>query len=123
MNDWNNIRYFIQGEFDSPDKPGSGELMQEKFVQNLDELRSQCGFPFYITSGYRTLEHNQEVGGTTNSAHQRGWAADISVSSNRQRFTLVNLALAMGITRIGIGNTFIHLDLDPASPPNVIWTY
>jgi len=31
--------------------------------------------------------------------------------------------LEVGFTRIGIGNTFIHVDIDKDKSQNVIWTY
>ena len=34
-------------------------------------------------------------------------------------FTLVEV----GFTRIGVGNTFIHVDIDENKSSNVIWTY
>lgn len=33
-----------------------------------------------VTSGYRSPEHNREIGGATNSAHMYGYAADMQVS-------------------------------------------
>jgi uncharacterized protein YcbK (DUF882 family) len=123
MSWWNGIKYFKSSEFDSPDKFDSGKLMRREFVQILDNLRAHCSFPFHITSGYRTREHNIEEGGTNNSAHLRGWAADILVIGNRNRFTLLRGAFTFGISRIGVGKNFIHLDTDPSLPPNTIWTY
>jgi hypothetical protein len=31
--------------------------MKEEFIHMLDELRERCGFPFTITSGYRSTQH------------------------------------------------------------------
>jgi hypothetical protein len=63
------------------------------------------------------------VGGGENSAHLRGTAADIKCLYAADRYLLVMLALEAGFTRIGIGEDFIHLDVDTTLPQNVIWVY
>ncbi len=68
------MRYFKLEEFDSPDKPGSGELMSKMLLEMLDELRGNCGFPLKINSGVRTEERNEAVGGAVNSSHLKGQA-------------------------------------------------
>lgn len=45
----------------------------------LEPLRLELGMPVYISSGYRCPELNREVGGTPDSQHTRGEAADIYV--------------------------------------------
>ena len=58
------MRYFNYHEFDSPDAIGSGEhMMDDDFLQMLDRARHLAGVPFRINSGYRTKEHNKQVGG------------------------------------------------------------
>ena len=116
-------KHFSPDEFDSPDQPGSGRQMDLGFIRLLDQCRDSCGFPFRITSGYRTPEHNAEVGGKSESAHTKGRAADIAVITGSQRFTVIRVALGLGFRRIGIGSNFIHLDTDSDLPQGVIWTY
>lgn len=43
----------------------------------LDNLRDGWGRPIIVTSGYRCKELNAAVGGTRNSQHLKGQAADI----------------------------------------------
>lgn len=43
----------------------------------LDKLRDGWGRPIIVTSGYRCKELNAAVGGTRNSQHLKGQAADI----------------------------------------------
>lgn len=43
----------------------------------LDNLRGEWGRPIIVTSGYRCKELNAAVGGTHNSQHLKGQAADI----------------------------------------------
>lgn len=123
MMTWNEIKYFKPHEFDSPDAPGSGSHMDLSFVHKLDKIRSALGKPMRINSGYRTFNHNKKVGGVPDSAHTRGLAADIALTSSGMRYALVQLALSVGITRIGIGNTLVHLDMDTTLPDQVIWVY
>lgn len=118
------FRYFTWSEFDSPDAPGSGErFMNPDFIRRLDRIRAAVGFPLLITSGYRTAAHNARVGGRANSAHLRGHAADIRALTDGQKRAIAQAAIAEGITRIGWGRTFIHLDVDPTLPQRVVWGY
>lgn len=117
------MTYFKSSEFDSPDKPGSGELMKFDLLQKLNRARGFAGIPFVITSGYRTPEHNAKVGGVPGSSHCKGLAVDIACNTSAARFQIVNSLMMAGFNRIGIGNTFIHVDCDPEKAPGVIWTY
>lgn len=117
------MRYFDISEFDSPDEPGSGQYMDDEFLEMLDKARHLAGIPFVINSGYRTRAHNRAVGGLKNSAHLDGFAADIRVKTSRERIYIVGALLEAGFNRIGIANTFIHVDNDPTKPEEVMWTY
>lgn len=120
---WNEIKHFKSQEFDSPDKPGSGEHMVEGIVRLLDEIREGRQAPVIINSGYRTIVHNREVGGKESSSHLYGYAADLSALGSRNRYHLLRLAFHVGITRIGIARSFLHLDTDPEKPQDVAWLY
>ena len=117
------MRYFKYEEFDSPDEPGSGHYMDATFLSMLDELREEVNMPVVINSGYRTISHNKNVGGKNGSSHLKGLAVDISCSSSRDRSIIVAAALQLGISRIGIGKNFIHIDVDYTKSQNVIWLY
>jgi uncharacterized protein YcbK (DUF882 family) len=117
------MRYFNLSEFDSPDKIGSGDLMDEMFLEMLDETRHQAGIPFQITSGYRTNQHNALVGGSNGSSHTKGLAADIRCKGSLERFKIITSALEVGFTRIGVSGNFIHIDSSRDKIQNVIWTY
>ena len=114
-------KYFKLSEFDSPDRPGTGELMEHEVVEALDVARDIAGFPFIITSGFRTVQHNKAVGGSPKSSHLLGWAADIKVVSSRKRFLMIEALLDSGFHRLGLGKDFIHVDMDPEKDPNVMW--
>ena len=117
------MKWFNYSEFDSPDDPGSGNNMDQDFLEMLDEARSRAGVPFMITSGFRTEEHNASVGGKRDSAHLQGCAADIVACTSRDRFLIVTALLEAGFDRIGIGEDFVHVDSSWDKPSNVVWTY
>ena len=54
----------------------------------LDPLRERYGYPIYVSSGYRSPRLNKAVGGAKTSQHVSGEAADIYVSSARDRAQL-----------------------------------
>lgn len=117
------MKYFKFNEFDSPDQPGSGYLMDPSFLQLLDKIRESAGIPFIINSGYRTPRHNEEEGGKSNSAHLRGLAVDIRAVSGIAKFKIMQAAIFCGVNRIGIGKHFIHIDIDTTLPNPTIWLY
>ena len=53
-------------------------IIDKRLVDLLDAIRERLGVPVTINSGYRCLEHNEEVGGVSNSQHIEGTAADIT---------------------------------------------
>ena len=122
------LKYFKLSEFDCPFEEGSGSKMNYTFLEKLDQARGLAGIPFKITSGYRTKEYNEDLikrgyKASRNSSHLKGLAADISVKDSKSRFIVFNSLLLAGFTRIGIADTFIHVDLDTDKTQNVIWTY
>jgi len=117
------MKYFNYEEFDSPDVQGSGQLMDPKILDMIDEAREKYGKPIHVTSGFRTIKHNQSVGGVETSSHLKGLAIDVACVSSRERFELMNVLLEVGFNRIGVGSTFIHVDIDKDKSQNVIWTY
>lgn len=97
--------------------------MDENFLAKLDEARELAGIPFVINSAYRSPEHNKRVGGKANSSHLKGLAVDISINDSRTRFIVLDALIRVGFTRIGIADTFIHVDLSVDKVQKVIWTY
>lgn len=118
------FKYFAWSEFDSPDHPGSGQLhMNAAFVQKLDAIREEVGFPLIVTSGYRTPEHNAKVGGVADSSHTKGVAVDLAAPTEAAKHAIAAAAIRQGISRIGWGRTFIHLDVDPQKTQGITWGY
>ena len=118
------LKYFKLSEFDSPDELGSGSKMDKKFLEKLDYARHNAGIPFKINSGYRTAYHNDKVlGARIGSSHKKGIAADIGYNGSRDRYIIVKSLMEVGITRIGIGKSFVHCDVDKQKDQDVIWLY
>lgn len=123
------MKYFNYSEFDSPDVQGSGQMMDKTLLEMLDDVRDKFDKPIHITSGYRTPQHNEAVGGVKNSSHLKGLAIDLSDNnkglpiSSKNRFDLINCLLDVGFSRIGVAKTFIHADTDPDKAQGVMWTY
>ena len=116
-------KYFNRQEF-ACQYTGKNEIKDE-FIERLDELREACGFPFVITSGYRSPEHPIEAKKTKSGTHAQGIAADIKVNNGLQRFKIVEKAIELGFTGIGVASSFIHVDIrnPDDTTPYVMWTY
>lgn len=97
--------------------------MNIDFLLKLDKAREISGIPFVINSAFRTPEHNKKVGGSKNSSHLKGLAVDIRAKDSTTRFNIISSLLAVGFNRIGIADTFIHVDDDKDKDQNVAWTY
>jgi uncharacterized protein YcbK (DUF882 family) len=92
-------------------KDGSNLVkLDEKLLEKLQQLRDKLGKAIVIHSGYRTPEYNKKVGGSPNSQHLLGKAADISVAGMTPK-QLAALAEQIGFDGIGIYSTFVHVDV------------
>ena len=70
---------------------GYGNGIATTLVKILQDLRNKYGKPITISSGYRCPSHNKKVGGTTNSKHTQGLAADFYMSGFNSQSTRVNV--------------------------------
>lgn len=124
------MQYFNISEFDSPDKEGSGESMEPSFLAMLEGARGVAegldpSVFFRVTSGFRTLGYNKEIGGVDGSSHVKGMAADIDISwMDDKQFAATMVALGIaGFRRVGLKRgKFVHVDNDP-NKPVVTWGY
>lgn len=96
--------------------------MDASFLAKLDEAREFAGIPFIINSAYRSPEHPLSIKKPT-SSHIKGLAVDIKATDSRTRFNVLNALISVGFSRIGIADTFIHVDMDFDKAQNVTWTY
>lgn len=106
------MKYFSIAEFlhsDAAEKhqvsniPSDEELLKvltniKALVNNvLDPLRAIIGRPIIITSGYRSQQVNELVGGSKTSQHLTGKAADIHVQGyTPQQMDVVYQTIQMG---------------------------
>ena len=104
--------------------PCCGEdWIDPRVATKVQAIESETGVKLTITSGCRCKAHNKKVGGSETSSHLKGLAVDIACERSRTRHYIIATAIRLGFTRIGIGKTFIHLDLDQQKSAEVIWLY
>ena len=122
------MRYFTIDEFDSPDKKGSGKKMDATLLSMLDEARHIAQIPFKINSAFRTEKYNKKLKKkgykvAKNSSHLKGLAVDIAVSDSRSRWKILSALMKVGFNRIGVGKTFLHVDISCKKSGYVTWVY
>lgn len=112
---------------------GDGSVkVDEEFMNILQAIRDEVGFPMPVVSGYRSPAHNAEVSDTGKSGpHTTGRAADILCWGERAHRVL-EAALKHGVKGVGIsqrgnpGSRYIHLDIcdnTVATPRPGLWSY
>lgn len=86
-------------------------LVDEELAQILQIVRNYYGRPLIINSGFRTISHNEKVGGETGSYHTLGMAADFYVRGISVA-NVVNLLNKICGNAYGIGTykDYIHID-------------
>ena len=97
--------------------------MKPPFLWKLQQVRTEAGIPFTITSGFRCSTHNKAVGGVSTSDHVSGEGVDIAARTSKDRWKIVSAAISCGIKRIGIGKTFVHLGDNRKNPQLRMWVY
>lgn len=118
-------RYFDSWEFTC--KCGCDtNLMDDDFIDKLDDLRHELGFPLIINSGYRCPEYNDKISSTgKHGPHTTGRAVDIS-AGHSYAIEILAMGYKHGFRGFGIKqhgrHRFIHLDDLPRSFLT-IWSY
>lgn len=104
---------------------GKTDNLHPDLVALLERLEVVMGFGLTINSGYRQPDHNQEVGGVPDSEHtySPAKAADILCLRSVTRFRMLKALLEMGVRRIGIGQTYLHVGVADDKPQDVCWHY
>lgn len=119
----NQSKYFAPSEFRACVPSCSIDDMDGAFLGLLDTIRETAGIPLVLNCAYRSREWDIAKGRSGNSAHTKGLAVDIRCGSNANRMKIVRAALQCGITRIGIGKNYVHIDADTSLTQDVIWHY
>lgn len=120
LEDFKTMKYKYFNEKDDPKMIGVSPILMTK----IDKMREYCGFPFVITSGYRTPEYNATLKDSVeDSAHCNGLAIDIACPDSSKRMKMIESAFEQGIKRVGIGSNYLHFDIDDTKPQKVIWLY
>jgi hypothetical protein len=104
---------------------GETSNLHPDLVATLTQLERRMGFELHLNSGHRTMEQNAAVGGVPKSEHTSSPAqgADVRCLSSATRYKMLRELLSMGVRRIGIGETFVHVGVAMDKPQDCIWTY
>ena len=92
-----------------------------RLVRYVEEIEEEVGSALEITSGYRCEGYNLEVGGFETSSHLKGLAVNLGCEEARLRWRILKAAIELGINRIGIGDRFVHVDIDRLKEKRVVW--
>ena len=115
--------FFAEAEFQRCSPSCSLQDMTQEAMDIFDAVRRRAGIPLVINCAYRSPKWDRTMGRSGNSAHTRGLALDIRANASETRMRIVSAALEVGVSRIGIGKGFVHLDIDSSLPEGVMWHY
>ncbi len=96
-----------------------------ELLELLDAIREALGRGTMVDSGPRCAFWNREVGGEDPSTHLHGEGADVMILSTHDRELVDDVRRARGYRRLGVGNTFMHVDVTrrPEFAQGVMWHY
>lgn len=102
-------------------KCGCGfDTVDSQLLDVLQEVRISLGIPLKINSACRCDEHNDSVGGSVNSQHLKGRAADIAavgIPTEELAMYVAAVFEAEGIKGgIGLYDSFVHVDTRTNGP-------
>lgn len=113
-------RFFCAQEFINCTPSCSIDDMDKGFMDRLETARAYSSVPFVITSAFRSREYELSHSRSGSSSHCKGLAVDIRCYSDQWRFIIIQSLLRAGFRRIGVYETFIHVDCD-SSKLQSIW--
>lgn len=90
---------------------------------NMEEVRKLLGNnPIAINSGYRNMEVNRLIGGSTRSAHMEGWAVDFTCHRFGPPAKIVDAIKASDIKfdQLIEEGTWVHISFAPARRRQVL---
>lgn len=113
---------FVESEFVC--HCGCGQVhLSPRLIPTLILIREKFGHPMIIESGYRCPSWNALVSASGGKEHVNGEAADVLCTSDFLRFSLLAACFAVGIRRIGIDPTSIHIGISLTLPQRGVWIY
>ena len=115
--------YFHPTEFLRCNPPCKKSDMHPATLERLNRMREIAGIPLVLTCAYRSPAHDKARGRSGTGAHTLGRAVDIRCNAPDTRYKVITAALAAGFNRIGVADSFIHVDDSPTHAQCVIWTY
>ena len=116
------INHFNDLDFQRCVPPCHIDDMEATLLERLEYARQMSGFPFILTSAYRTQAYELTKNRPGTSSHCKGLAVDIHCQDEEKRFIMIQNLLRAGFTRIGIAKNYIHADCD-YSKKGCIWLY
>ena len=91
-------------------KCGCGfDTVDHRLIHFLEMIRERFGAPVTVNSGCRCSTYNMKVGGSLNSQHKLGRAADIVVDGVPPD-AVADYAESIGAPGVGRYATFTHID-------------
>jgi len=97
--------------------------MDQGFMVLLDKLRETAGIPLVINCAYRPVEWEKQQGRSGTGDHPQRKAVDIRCNDSLNRHRILQAAFKLGIRRIGVAKTFIHIGDGDNLPKDVVWMY
>ncbi len=116
-------KYFKEAEFLRCNPPCSIDQMDPDFLSKLDRIRERAGIPMVLNSAYRSRAWELMHGRSGEGDHPQGKGVDVRCNTSSNRYKIMRAALEIGIRRLGVGKSFIHIGDAENLPQDVIWDY
>ena len=123
MKNKQSIDYFHPSEFTRCNPPCKKSDMHPETLCKLNKSRHIAGIPFVLNCAYRSPAHDRARGRSGTGAHTLGRGVDVRCYSADTRYKIITAAIEAGFTRIGVADTYVHLDDSPTHAQCVVWTY
>lgn len=84
-------------------------------ADNLEKIRTFLGHPLRISSAFRCMELNRKIGGSVNSAHMDGLAADFTCEKFGKPIDVVKALFksSIKVDQVIEEGTWVHVSFDP----------
>jgi uncharacterized protein YcbK (DUF882 family) len=90
---------------------GNAVKVHPELIRRLQKIRDEAGAPVNISSAFRCPNHNKRVGGSENSYHMRGMAADFTIKGKSIAYTRQLAEKYFPDGGVGYYSTFTHVDV------------